>query len=153
MSSDQPIVVKPGGSFVYEVTFSPTAEGDHSGQIIFNSNTGESAMIEPDSLAILFGIGKKEPISVDEFTNNGHLSFSITPNPADESIRLTCDKMLGSAVDIEIINITGSTVAVYNKQQFGDGLNINTSPLPNGVYFVKISSNKQTFSRKFTVRH
>jgi hypothetical protein len=70
MSPAHPIVIKPEESFVYEVTFSPTAEGDHSGQIAFSSSTSESAVIQPDSLAILFGIGKKKPISVDEFTGS-----------------------------------------------------------------------------------
>ena len=61
------------------------------------------------------------------------------PNPARSNVTIAATNMQG-AVDVTIYNQTG--VLVYSEVLGGSGavsrLNVNTSQLPSGLYFVSV---------------
>lgn len=100
---------------------------------------GGSLMINPE-----MGCTVPTVVGIKDLTNN-LLSFSIYPNPANESITVSTGNLI---LDNTILSITNSigqlvyTEAFVNKQQ------INISSLPNGIYFVQLNSNGKTVSPK-----
>ncbi len=82
-------------------------------------------------------------VSVPELTLNA--GFEIYPNPACNILNVTSENSIQS---IEIIDITGKSIRRYtalkNKIE-----KTNISELANGVYFIKVYSDKGNFSKKF----
>ena len=79
-------------------------------------------------------------INVNEANNN----LSIYPNPTKEN--LTIETNSNTQQRIEIINLIGQTIYtnIINKKA-----TINTSAFANGLYILKLSSDKETVVRKF----
>ena len=77
--------------------------------------------------------------------NNVISNISIYPNPTKGE--LTIETNLNTAQRFEIVNLIGQTVYtnIINKNK----TTVNTSAFANGVYFIKLSSNKETVVRKF----
>jgi hypothetical protein len=96
----------------------------------------------------------KYTISTDSFFTTGIAEIdnktinqlSVFPNPANNSLIVTCtDKVVNGK--IELINQIGQVVM---KQSFdGDSSNIDISGITNGMYFIKLSSGKQSNFSKF----
>jgi hypothetical protein len=68
--------------------------------------------------------------------------FSITPNPASESIDLKFGNPFVGKVSI--INLAGQTLLLQEVATETMSLSIDTSKLPNGFYFVKSKSEFDT---------
>jgi len=70
--------------------------------------------------------------------------ISIYPNPTKDN--LTIETNFNTEQRIEIINLMGQTIytSYINKKAV-----INTSAFANGVYILKLSSDKETVVRKF----
>jgi Secretion system C-terminal sorting domain len=68
------------------------------------------------------------------------VDFTLSPNPAQNSTRLTVDMTANDKVQIEVYDVAGARVS--NKQlQLNAGkqsVEINTAALPQGIYFVKL---------------
>ena len=83
---------------------------------------------------------KKKLGDISDINNN----ISIYPNPTKDN--LTIETNLNTEQRIEIVNLIGQTVytTIINKKA-----TINTSAFANGVYILKLSSDKETVVRKF----
>jgi len=80
-------------------------------------------------------------VGVNDITKT---SFTIQPNPAKDNIKIAADDIFGK---VEIVNFLGQTVVTQiNDANYA---NINVSNLTNGVYFVRIISEKGTSVQKF----
>ena len=81
------------------------------------------------------------PLGISEVINKG---IYIYPNPFKDE--LTIETNSNTEKRIEIINLIGQTVYtnIINKKA-----TINTSAFANGVYILKLSSNKETKIIKF----
>jgi len=83
-----------------------------------------------------FALGIKE--------NNLNNNVSIYPNPTKDN--LTIETNTNSEQKIEIKNLIGQTVytnSIYKKTI------VNTSAFANGIYILKLTSDKETVERKF----
>ena len=71
--------------------------------------------------------------------------YLFYPNPTKGE--LTIETNLNTDQRLEIVNLIGQTVYtnIINKNK----TTVNTSAFANGVYFIKLSSNKETVVRKF----
>ena len=79
------------------------------------------------------------------YTVNGNQNLSIYPNPTKDN--LTIETNTNTNQKLEITNLIGQTVnttIINNKKA-----TINTSAFANGVYILKLSSDKETVVRKF----
>ena len=73
--------------------------------------------------------------------------ISIYPNPAKYELKIT--NYEGKINNVEICDLTGRTVGVENFRPLSDGAaTINVSSLPQGVYLVKIYTDKGNVVRK-----
>ncbi|MEI6823349.1 MAG: T9SS type A sorting domain-containing protein [Bacteroidota bacterium] len=82
--------------------------------------------------------------SVGIFENNINNNISLYPNPTKDN--LTIETNLNIEQKLEIINLIGQTIYTnsINKKA-----TINTSAFANGVYILKLSSDKEIVVRKF----
>jgi uncharacterized delta-60 repeat protein len=72
-----------------------------------------------------------------------NLSTYFYPNPATENLHLTLAQNL--EIDfVNILNISGQKV-----KEFAAVTTISVQDLPNGLYFIQVVSNKNTFTQKF----
>ncbi|MEO8146456.1 MAG: T9SS type A sorting domain-containing protein [Bacteroidia bacterium] len=80
---------------------------------------------------------------------------SARPNPADAYTTITYSlKADPSAYKVELVNMLGSKVAVYNLQSKNGVLNIPTNDLNSGIYFYVLKEyNKTLSSQKLVVSH
>lgn len=117
------------------------------------------AGIIPDSVAILINAGKDQNMIVGSSLILDDLAFvsqttgiienpnalsghvSIYPNPAKTSTAIQIDKVVGSIVKIEVLNLLGQVVKTQEEQTNQGSLNtvLDLTDLPTGVLFVKVS--------------
>ncbi|MCL1968378.1 MAG: T9SS type A sorting domain-containing protein, partial [Bacteroidetes bacterium] len=83
------------------------------------------------------------PISVNEKEIS---SFKIFPNPASREITIESEGNLMMNT-IEVINFLGQTV--ITRPVTGSSVKLDVSNLNNGVYFVRVASEKGTSIKKF----
>ncbi|MBO7491806.1 MAG: T9SS type A sorting domain-containing protein [Bacteroidales bacterium] len=97
----------------------------------FKSTYGNNVWL--DNVQLMDGTGIAENES----------EFNIYPNPAQNVLNIATDEMIKS---VEIYNLQGQLVQVEN----GNVNSINVSNLATGNYFVRIQTNDNTITRKFT---
>jgi len=71
-------------------------------------------------------------------------NVKVYPNPANDNI--TIETNLNTEQRFEIINMVGQTVYANNIRKIAI---VNTSAFANGVYILKLSSDKETVVKKF----
>ena len=76
-------------------------------------------------------------------------SLSLYPNPASSTVTVSLDGFEG-AVAVELVDISGRTVASYTSGE--STLTINVSSLTQGAYFVRVTGDKATAVRRLIVR-
>ena len=75
-------------------------------------------------------------------------SISVFPNPAQDQFRIVSEHAL---LQVEIFNAVGQRV--YNNSSAGNQLDVNVQDLANGLYIVKIQSEKGYATKKINVLH
>lgn len=73
--------------------------------------------------------------------------FNISPNPVKDQLHIQLVKSANSSVYYEIFNINGQTISTGTVNS--NEVNINTSKLNTGIYFIKLNANNQTQTIKF----
>jgi len=77
-------------------------------------------------------------------------SLTISPNPADDNVKIALDGIENSSV--KIVDVLGNVV--YNESINNGTKNIDVSNFKNGVYFVLVeASGIKSFNRKLIIRH
>jgi uncharacterized delta-60 repeat protein len=76
------------------------------------------------------------------------ISFKLYPNPADSNLIIKSNEIIE---DLKIIDINGR-VLISNTPKTKD-LIINLQQISNGIYFIKIKTNKGFGSKKIVVKH
>lgn len=78
--------------------------------------------------------------------------LDVFPNPAKARLTVSLEQSLGETLQLEMTSITGQQVL---RQEILAGENtalLNVSPLPSGVYFLKISSENDAVVRRVIVQ-
>jgi len=135
-----------------------------------------SPSIMDEAIAIAFRFGDLEPDDTISFSylyafddkvlmNDGIFDYltqskeqkmstgflNVFPNPAGDNIKLNFRTEQCVSAGIEIIDVFGKTVYRESEQKFAPGsheMEINTSALKGGVYFVKMEGNNISLSKK-----
>lgn len=101
------------------------------------------------------------PVSTNEVlntikspTNPSTDNLIIYPNPAQDLVQIQSKELSYKFVSIEVINLLG--VVIYRKDWFitdGKGLaiDLNTSSLSNGLYFIKVKTPEDVMSRTLLI--
>ncbi|MDP1725811.1 MAG: T9SS type A sorting domain-containing protein [Bacteroidota bacterium] len=90
-------------------------------------------------------------------TTESHNSFNqliIYPNPASERFSISFELKNSNSVSIELIDLTGKIILNRNAQNFSAGENttdIEINDIPQGIYFVRISTAESMVSSRLVV--
>ena len=71
--------------------------------------------------------------------------IKIFPNSFDEIITLRCENLKGTGI-AEIFNLPGEKI--FTMQITDSQTEINLSKIPNGIYFLKVTTSAETFTKK-----
>ncbi len=121
-----PLTLKPNELSDLRIRFQPISEGSKSAQVNFVSNS----QINP-SINLIGNI-------INSFEGNVVNTFSIKPNPAENSIIISNIYNLNSIDEIFIYNNLGKIVNKNTIEITNSELRINISNLATGVYFLKV---------------
>ena len=76
---------------------------------------------------------------IDEVSND---AIQIYPNPVKDQLTINNGEL--KIINVEIVDITGKIISTFNSQLS----TINVSSLQQGIYFVKIETDKGIVTRK-----
>jgi hypothetical protein len=77
--------------------------------------------------------------------------LSVFPNPASNSITLSFANAIEGGFVVDVYNHTGSKVLTETVNQTEAQHQLNTAMLKNGIYFISVRTNTETFKSKFTI--
>ncbi|MEO8474820.1 MAG: cellulase family glycosylhydrolase [Chryseolinea sp.] len=96
-----------------------------------------------------------EPIVTTDVEENIDKNFSVYPNPASETVFVTYSSPVDRTVLIELCNTLGQIMATNKVSQGIGGLvktSFDVSNLTNGIYLVRVTTSKKSFSKKVIVK-
>ena len=68
----------------------------------------------------------------------------IYPNPVNDKLTVEAQEAIGT---VEIYNLMGALM--YSQKNCGNKVEINTTDLPSGIYFIRLTTNKVAETRRF----
>ena len=77
--------------------------------------------------------------------------LSVFPNPASNSITLSFVNAIEGGFVLDVYNHTGSKVLTETINRTQAQYQLNTAKLKNGIYFISVRTNTETFKSKFTI--
>jgi hypothetical protein len=94
-------------------------------------------------------------ILVVKFASSDLQNITIFPNPANDNLYLSFRGIINPKIfTCTIADASGKMLwAVNVNTSVRDTYSINTSILPNGIYFITASGNGIIYSEKFAVKH
>lgn len=119
---------------------------DKEGNILVSSN-GTYTTSEKTSISLLTHIGLND-------VENNISSINVYPNPVKDIATLDITLSESSNATIQVVDLMGRTLIDLGTKSFKAGqssIEINTTNLSNGMYFVKINSNNGVATKKITV--
>ena len=141
------------GCYVYEVTDDYGDGGtkhqvyDGSGLRLVNGTASSYGTIAQYDMKILSLVGLEEAEGVI-------LQTLVYPNPAKDRVNLEISMLQATKANISVVDMLGREVIKLGDVSLASGNNlveINTSALSNGAYFVKIISNDGITSKKISI--
>jgi hypothetical protein len=90
------------------------------------------------------------PVSTNDLL--GKIAFSLAPNPASESVRLSVTQSLDSDSRISLFNTAGQQLRFWTLPAGATTLQLDVTNLPEGVYAIAIENEKSRGVRKVVVR-
>lgn len=93
-------------------------------------------------------------ITADTPNNEVINNFKISPNPAIDFSTLDLEVNTSSKLDISIQNYDGTQLLKVAEKFFEKGIHIvelNTSSLQSGIYFIKINTEKKVYTEKLLI--
>ena len=141
------------GCYVFEVTDAFGDGGtkhqvyDGSGLRLVNGTASSYGTIAQYDMKILSLVGLEEAEGVI-------LQTLVYPNPAKDRVNLEISMLQATKANISVVDMLGREVIKLGDVSLASGNNlveINTSALSNGAYFVKIMSNDGITSKKISI--
>jgi len=142
------------GFFEMPVPVAFYGDGKDTTIVFDNTFSGQEYFISPgfviDSLKVdpeiwLISAGNIVSMGVDE--NIAGRKINISPNPADRFIQFALPEI--KTEGIEIFNSNGQVVVSQSTSKLNELIKIDISNLKTGFYFLKVYSEKGTFTGKF----
>jgi len=90
-----------------------------------------------------------ETVPIENVTFNNDFTFSISPNPTSNVLRIQSSQ--SQVVSVFITNHLGHYF--YKKENIDlSDFTINTTPFPRGIYFLTIKNNQSQYSKKISLQ-
>lgn len=142
----------PGPSYMMpqtNTTFAPTCINRLITGYIIGPN-----VLTPCSWAGTVGGGSNAKPGVATGLENESVSDAIAayPNPTNNQVLITLNKAASGTVNVEVTNALGQKVHSVDNALIGEGqsvsLNFAGMNVPAGLYFVNVTTDRQTFTKK-----
>jgi hypothetical protein len=102
-----------------------------------------TVMIRP-----MFGKKINVPTDIDQPVKQDKIEFGLYPNPAKNNLYIDIQSDFYKEIIYTIVDLNGR---VYESQLYNNS-EIDISPLPSGIYFIRINkTNGQSGSKKFVI--
>jgi hypothetical protein len=155
MPNSYPATVAAGDSYTMNLSFTLPAEWDETkiniiGMIIDPTgkieNAGRATIAEAVTNGYVAGISDKPTIC---YLGGMH----VAPNPATTSTTVNLQIAQASNVSMKLVDFAGKVISEkeYGSVQGTFEVNVNTSNFKAGVYFVELTVNGQTTSKKLII--
>ena len=132
--------VNVAGPAVYELELIRREDGYLVDKIVVNSGEQPSAEGPGETTCVPTGITEAD---LDKLVN-------IYPNPAqDVAVIQIAASLLSGPLSIELRNYLGQTVQTIDQQ--GEQVALNTSELPQGIYYVLVQTGKERVIKKLVI--
>jgi len=125
----------------------PVSEKERTrNEVVFGIQRNRNPFIDfPELVEYIWGSYVGIPYSPSTGTSSQIIEASISPNPAKNTLNITCDQ---SELSCTIYNTNGILLAQY---KLNNPTSISTAELKNGLYFLQINSGSHTSIQKFTI--
>jgi len=121
-----------------------TANGDYNVCLTAKNSFGTSSQV--CKTVNIIGVG----INDIEFASQ----INMFPNPTSDNVRLTFEGNVTPEMTVSVVNTLGAIVLTPSTYAAGTtNIELNTSALANGIYFVKIGSDKGSAVKQLSVQH
>jgi len=83
--------------------------------------------------------------------NKAALNYNVYPNPVNDQLNIEFNLLGNTHVIGEIFDVTGRKITILFESDFGLGthrVDYNTSDLNSGVYFIKITLEGESFTKR-----
>ena len=90
-------------------------------------------------------------LSIEEYNSN-ELNFSVFPNPIDATSRLKISNY-NTSLKVEILDISGRVVQLISNKidSSNNSIALNTINQASGIYFIRVSNEFGTFTKKVII--
>ena len=158
VAGEQPVyIVNLSGSGMVETIQPGDTVDTFSMHYVTNGMLGSSEFliefIDPNDVVVAgFTVEFSTPVGLNE--QLAQADVTLAPNPANENVRLTVDG-IDSQLEVRLFDLLGQSVmsTVVNGNASA-GVELETSSLRNGIYFVSLGENGKAYrTMKLVVKH
>ena len=138
--------VTGGGTFNYgdEVTIAVVTNEDWA----FQNWTENGTVVSEDKTFTFIATANRNFVANLMYTESigeqGNHTLVLYPNPVNDKLTIEAENAIGT---VEIYNLIGTLV--YSQKGCDNKLEINTSNLQNGIYFIRMTNDKVSETRRF----
>ena len=155
MANSYPATVNAGDSYTMQVSFTLPADWDETkihiiGMILDPSgkidNAGRATIAEAVANGYVAGVSELPATDLTQV-------MTVYPNPASTAATVNLHIVQASSVSMKLIDFSGKVISekAYGTVQGDQQINVNTSAFKAGVYFVEVTVNGQTTSKKLII--
>jgi hypothetical protein len=143
-----PWVIQPATAQKMSIQFKPSAEGPRDAQVNITSDDTDESLYD----FIIAGVG--QTVAGVASKNSNFSSLKLYPNPTGDAATVEITLTKDMQVVVSVTDLQGKMVlpAVENNCKAGEQkINLNTSSLANGTYYVQVACNGVITKTKLVV--
>ena len=137
-------------SFKITVSSPDYAEVDSARIIMSSFDSDDFPNLQGNSVLFVDNLSFDVLITAIDESNNSNAFFHLSPNPADDVVRLNFSRSVYNNATLEIYNQIG--VKVRSEKLKQNQQTLNTTSLSEGIYFVVLTSKDYTGNQKLIIQ-
>jgi alpha-amylase len=88
---------------------------------------------------------------IGEGSDSEHIK--LFPNPASEKVVIKTDDVPNTPFNLTVMTMTGQVTNIENVKNHANSYDLHTQRMTNGIYVVKVKSNKRLYTKKLVIQH
>ena len=136
------------GEGTYEYGATVTLTLDRNEDWAFQNWTENGEVVSEEMTYTFIATGNRNLVAnflhTEGVGEQGNQALVLYPNPVNDKLTIEADEALGT---VEIYNLMGALV--YNQKSCSSKVEINTADLQSGIYFVRMTNDKMSETRRF----
>lgn len=133
---------------VYQVRYEHQVSGTLSDYFTFVVEDGTGGYVGVDRFNIVIDADAPNSIDEQELAHN----ITLFPNPATDLLNISIDQPIDEKVSLQIVDVTGRLISQKQYNFIHQNLEINTSNLAPGMYFVNFQLENAIVSKRLVIQ-